>query len=498
MVRYRHAGHNEFESVGADQIHSDSKAVDYTIHRVGGEIVVDGPDGEVTSGTDIGAVLNSTFSSVGEETTIGIKKGTYQYSTTPVQNIRAMEVVGLGPHTTRPDEGLEGVVLDYQPTDGSNAYEIVNVQNQSLRGVTITCDKAGGHTGNGILIDGATNSPRQLENTTVYQAGGAGVLAIDNWVGKFRGCYFMDCAVGVSANNMNEGRITDSTMTQCNVGVVTGDDDSGSFGSGPSQITIENNEIANNGIGVFLSRKQNSAESTVTTYAPSIRENHFEGNTTADVSLGWDGSGQVVNDPTVKGNFFNSTGAVSVRIGRSVPNYEIGPNRHHDYSDQFSLYAGSGNTDGVIHGVNGSALSISNGNDFWWGQTHTVILQNDGEVKKKGAGTDTTPGPFTDEFSRLKNVGTYSGSAPDLNADLNGHGITAISQGSATTIDTISGGVDGATVTFKFDDGNTTLAHGTGNLYLAGGTDFTPSAGDTIELTYIGADSTWFETSRSA
>jgi hypothetical protein len=93
---------------------------------------------------------------------------------------------------------------------------------------------------------------------------------------------------------------------------------------------------------------------------------------------------------------------------------------------------------------------------------------------------------------------SVSGTGP--NASTSGYG--KVANGGATNMSTMVPPVGRTTmmVTLRFDDGNTTLVHGTGTnaLRLKGATNSTPAAGSFVTFAYDSTDTTsWREVSRS-
>jgi len=305
---------------------------------------------------------------------------------------------------------------------------------------------------------------------------------------------------GIDTHGGHNLLVANNIVHNCKFGIkITDRDVNGLRTVAPKNITVANNYIDDNGLGLGAAVIVNGAfEASVTVdYAEniSITGNVIEGHGISDDPTEGAIRCYGTRNLSITGNSIRRPNLVGVvlqfdNVGFSLTGNTItDPNSDTDLTR--CVYSDASNNLGAIVG-----------NTFVF--ENPAVATNVAEwAVEKGANSGGTGAAtiITVESNNLVNVQSghlqlsnfgveYSGG--DTTPSVKNTTYMAVANGGATTITNFDDGYEGQVVTFRFLDSNTTINRN--NCYLSGGVNFTSSDADTLTLQKRG--SAWYEVAR--
>jgi hypothetical protein len=306
---------------------------------------------------------------------------------------------------------------------------------------------------------------------------------------------------GIDTHGGSNLLVANNIVHNCKYGIKITDRDVGGLRTiAPKNITVANNVIDDNGLGLAPAIVVNGAPQAgvIVDYAEnvSITGNVIRGHGISNISS--EGAIRCYGtlNLSITGNTIRRPNLVGITLQLDNIGFNVSGNVITDPKSNTDttrcIYTHASNNQGTIVGNtfvfenSGIATSVAEwavekgANGGGSGADSIVTVANNNLV-------NVQPGHL-----QLSNFGmAYSGG--DTSPSVKNTTFMSISNGGATTITNFDDGYEGQVIMLYFTDGNTTINRD--NCYLAGGTNFTSSADDTLTLQRIGSN--WYEVARS-
>lgn len=306
---------------------------------------------------------------------------------------------------------------------------------------------------------------------------------------------------GIDTHGGSNLLIADNIVHNCKFGIkVTDRDVNGLRTIAPKNVTVANNYIDDNGLGLGAAIIVNGAfEASVTVdYAEniSVTGNVIEGHGISSNSTEGAIRCYGTRNLSIAGNTIRRPNLVGVVLQFDNESFGLSGNVITDPKSNTDttrcIYTHASNNQGTIVGntfvfensglaTNVAQWAVQKGaNAGGTGADSIITVANNNLVNVQSGKL------------QLSNFGSaYSGG--DTTPSVKNTTFMSITNGGATTITNFDDGYQSQVVTLYFTDSNTTINRD--NCYLAGGTNFTSSADDALTLQRIG--SKWYEVCRS-
>ena len=422
----------------------------------------------------------------------------YEYDTTIVLSTTGAATYGFtlrGDGAARRGEVYShGTVLYYKAVDASNGIEIGNgthaCRSHQVRDLTLRCNRAGGHTGCGILARYTGYSSDMICNVSVTLAY-VGIRTQDCWGSTMRNVDVSFCDLGASINGMNSGAWIGGGARSCygEAAVKLGDavdQENGNLVFCMANLTFEGNTADS----IWVTRTA-TVETAINHHGLTFDNLYFEANGgTYDIKLGAAASG--VGIAVVAATIRNCTFEKHVYIGCNVRSYLFGPNRH-DTGDGYVLEAASGSAEGIIIGP---AALIKTATNSFYGTTHRItFIDSDTGISRRGiSGIASSYNNHTLLATPLLTAAAITAGTADWRA-LAGATVVKINHAEATDFTEIANCPDYTLLLLKFVTANTTIKHDVAKIVLYTGADWNPPAN--AVLTLLSDGGVLYEVSRS-